>query len=440
MSRAKDLVALDKRHVWHPFTQARTAPDPIPIREARGAVLFAEDGREYLDLVSSWWVTLHGHAHPRITAAIAEQAARLEQVIFAEFTHAPAVELVRRLAALLPDDLDRAFFSDDGSTAVEVALKLAHQYWRNKGEPGRKRYLALEGGYHGDTVGAMSAGGSSGYFAHWRDLMFEVTALPYPETWDGDDGIETREQASLAALDEYLDAHGPETAALIIEPLVQGAAGMRMCRPAFLKALAERLGRAGVLLIFDEVMTGFGRTGALFACLKAAVTPDIICLSKGLTGGFLPMSLTVCRNPIYDAFLGQGFDEAFTHGHSFTGNPLGCAAALASLELLLEDETRERMAGIEALHRERMAAMPDHPRIEKRRVCGTIAALDIRCDDPGYKAAVGPRLKAYFMERGLLIRPLGNVVYLLPPLCVTDDQLNRAYDAIEAAVDEVIGA
>jgi adenosylmethionine-8-amino-7-oxononanoate aminotransferase len=252
MSRAKDLVDLDKRHVWHPFTQARIAPDPIPIRAARGAVLYAEDGREYLDLVSSWWVTLHGHAHPRISAAIAEQAARLEQVIFAEFTHAPAVELVRRLAALLPDDLDRGFFSDDGSTAVEVALKLAHQYWQNKGEPGRKRFLALEGGYHGDTVGAMSAGGNSGFFTPWRDLMFEVTAVPFPDTWDGDNGVETREQAALAALDKELSAHGAETAALIIEPLVQGAAGMRMCRPEFLAALAERLRRAGALLIFDR--------------------------------------------------------------------------------------------------------------------------------------------------------------------------------------------
>ena len=439
MSRAKDLVDLDKRHVWHPFTQARIAPDPIPIRSARGAVLYAEDGREYLDLVSSWWVTLHGHAHPKITAAIAEQAARLEQVIFAEFTHAPAVELVQRLTRLLPGDLDRGFFSDDGSTAVEVALKLAHQYWQNKGEPGRKRFLALEGGYHGDTVGAMSAGGSSGFFTPWRDLMFEVTALPYPETWDGDANVEAREVAALAALDKELSAHGPETAALIIEPLVQGAAGMRMCRPEFLQALGRRLGRSGVLLIFDEVMTGFGRTGDLFACLKAGVTPDIICLSKGLTGGFLPLSLTVCRNAIFEAFLGPGFDEAFTHGHSFTGNPLGCAAALASLELLLEDDTLARMAAIEALHKERMAAIPDHPRIEKRRVSGTIAALDIRCDDPGYKASVGPKLKAYFMERGLLIRPLGNVIYLIPPLCITDDQLIRAYDAIEAAMVDVIG-
>jgi adenosylmethionine-8-amino-7-oxononanoate aminotransferase len=269
--------------------------------------------------------------------------------------------------------------------------------------------------------------------------MFEVTAVPFPDTWDGDNGVETREQAALAALDKELSAHGAETAALIIEPLVQGAAGMRMCRPEFLAALAERLSRAGALLIFDEVMTGFGRTGELFACLKAGVTPDIICLSKGLTGGFLPLSLTVCRNAVFDAFLGEGFDQAFTHGHSFTGNPLGCAAALASLDLLLEDETRARMAGIEALHKERMAAIPDHPRIEKRRVSGTIAALDIRCDDPGYKATVGPRLKAYFMERGLLIRPLGNVIYLIPPLCITDGQLHRAYDSIESAMDEVIG-
>ena len=427
---------LDRRHLWHPFTQEKTAPPPIAIREARGAVLTAEDGRQYLDLISSWWVTLHGHAHPTIAAAIARQAERLEQVIFAGFTHRPAVELARRLAALLPGDLDRVFFSDDGSTAVEVALKLSHQYWRNLGRV-RRRFLAFDGGYHGDTVGAMSAGARSGFFDAFSGLLFQVDALPYPETWEGDDTVEEKEAAALAALDSYLGEHGAETAAMIVEPLIQGAGGMRMCRPEFLRALAKRLRQAGVLLIFDEVMTGFGRTGALFACLKAKVTPDLICLSKGLTGGFLPLSVTVCRNHIYKAFLDESFGKAFAHGHSFTANPLGCAAALASLDLLEGEETPRRWSEIEALHRRRLTALAAHPKVARARVTGTVAALDFKTDETGYSAAVGPRLKDFFLRRGLLIRPLGNVVYLLAPYCITNAELDLAYDAIETAADEI---
>ncbi|MEE8393528.1 MAG: adenosylmethionine--8-amino-7-oxononanoate transaminase [Rhodospirillales bacterium] len=437
MSRAKDIIERDKRHIWHPFTQARVAPDPVPIREAKGAVLYGEDGSQYLDLISSWWVNLHGHAHPSIAAAVARQAATMEQVMFAGFTHAPAVELAERVAAHLPGDLDRSFFSDDGSTAVEVAMKVAHQYWRNLGQPERKRYLAFEGGYHGDTVGAMSAGAASGMFDHWRGLMFDVTALPYPHTWDGDQEVEAKEAHSLAALDGYLDEHGGGTAAMIAEPLVQGAGGMRMCRPQFLKSLAGRLEEAGVLLILDEVMTGFGRTGEMFACLKASITPDLICLSKGLTGGFLPMSLTVCREPIYQAFLGCDISVALAHGHSFTANPLACAASIASLDLLEEDQTRERIKAIEALHIERMAGLPDNPRLTRKRITGTIAAFDVKCDDSGYASTIGPQLRDYFMGLGLLIRPLGNVVYLLPPYCISDDQLHSAYDAIAMAAKEV---
>lgn len=438
MSRADDILDGDKRHVWHPFTQAQVAPAPVPIRSASGAVLTAEDGREYLDMISSWWVTLHGHGHPKIARAVADQARMLEQVIFAGFTHAPAVDLARRVAALLPGDLERVFYSDDGSTAVEVALKLAHQYWRNCGHPQRNRYLSFAGAYHGDTVGAMSAGAKSGLFAHWQDFLFEVTALPFPATWEGDEDVETKEADSLAALDAHLAAHGSETAALIMEPLVQGAGGMHMCRPGFVAAVAERLRDAGVLLILDEVMTGFGRTGETFACTKAGVTPDLICLSKGLTGGFMPLAVTVCRQSIYEAFLGDSLDKAFAHGHSFTANPLGCAAGLASLDLLEDDETRARIAAIEALHSERLFALAEHPRLIRRRLTGTIAAFDVACDDSGYAAAVGPALRDYFMEQGLLIRPLGNVVYLLPPYCITDDQLHLAYDGIERAIREVI--
>ncbi len=436
--RSDELVEKDRLHIWHPFTQAGIAPDPVPISTARGAVLYAEDGREYLDLISSWWVNLHGHAHPKIAAAVAAQAANLEQVLFAGFTHAPAVELAERVTSHLPGDLERVFFSDDGSTAVEVALKLAHQYWRNHGQPQRVRYLAFEGAYHGDTVGAMSAGSSMGLFDHWRSLLFEVTTMPYPATWDGDENVDSREAECLAALDVYLCKHGDETAAMIVEPLVQGAAGMRMCRPAFLKKLGQRLADAEVLLIFDEVMTGFGRTGEMFACIKAGLTPDMICLSKGLTGGFLAMSMTVCRERIYQCFLGDTLDKAFAHGHSFTANPLGCAAGIASLDLMEEEATRERIKAIEVLHRERIARLADHPRITRRRVSGTIAAFDVKCEDHGYASSVGPELKTYFMDHGLLIRPLGNVVYLLPPYCIDDNQLHRAYDVIERAIDEVL--
>lgn len=434
MTHPDELLALDRRHVWHPFTQAKTAPDSVLIRSGKGAVVYGADGKEYLDLVSSWWVNLHGHAHPYIADAIAEQAHKLEQVIFAGLTHEPAVRLAQRLTSLLPGDLNRVFYSDNGSTAVEVALKLALQYWRNLGRPERRRYLAFEGGYHGDTVGAMSVGVSSGFFAPFEDLLFEVDVLPFPETWEGDAAVAEKEDRCLSALEAYLDRRGDETAAAIIEPLVQGVGGMRMCRAEFLQALVQKLRAAGGLVIFDEVMTGFGRTGDLFACLSAGVTPDLICLSKGLTAGFLPLAATVCRDPIYEAFLDTGFDKAFAHGHSFTANPLGCAAGLASLDLLMKEETRARIAAIEARHRKHMARLAHHPKVTRPRVTGTIAALNVGVEDSGYAAAIGPRLKAFFLENGLLLRPLGEVIYFLPPYCISDSQLDRSYDTLERAL------
>ena len=425
---------LDRQHVWHPFTQAQTAPDPIPITSAKGIRLYAEDGREFLDLISSWWVNLHGHAHPTIAAAIAKQAHTLEQVIFAGFTHQPAAQLAHELVQRLPAGLTRVFFSDDGSTAVEVALKMALQYWRNQGEAQRARFLAFEGGYHGDTVGAMSVGRGSDFFSTYGSLLFEVGLLPYPQTWDGDADVVSKEQAALAVLDAYLAQHGETLAGVIIEPLVQGAAGMRMCRPEFLQQLAAKLRAAGILLIFDEVMTGFGRTGAMFAAIKAQVMPDLICLSKGLTAGFLPMSVTVASEVIYAAFLGENFDRALIHGHSFTANPLGCAAALASLQVFEDEQTLAKLPQIEAWHRQGLAQLAGHPAVQHVRVTGTIAAFDVVTTDAGYTSAVGAKLKAFFHERGLLLRPLGNVIYLLPPYCVTQDELALAYQTIGEAL------
>jgi len=430
------LIAADRRHVWHPFTQEQTSPDPVLIAGGQGAMLETADGRQLLDLISSWWVNLHGHAHPAIAAAIARQARELEQVIFAGFTHPPAVRLAQRLAGLLPGGLNRVFFSDDGSTAVEVALKIAIQFWRNAGT-GRTRLIAFEGGYHGDTVGAMSAGRGSGFFDAFSPLLFDVDLLPFPATWHGDDDIEAREMAALAAIDTCLERHPGQVAAAIIEPLVQGAGGMRMCRPSFLQALAARLRADGVLLILDEVMTGFGRTGDLFACLRAGIEPDLICLSKGLTGGFLPLSVTVAQDRVYEGFLGESFDRAFTHGHSYTANPLGCAAALASLDLLEQESTAHRIAAIEAAHATGLARLAGHPRVTRSRQTGTIAALEITGGGEGYSAAIGARLRSAALERGLLLRPLGNVLYLLPPYCISDEQLGEAYSGIGELLDKL---
>ena len=429
------VVSLDRRHIWHPFTQEHTAPDPLEIRAAQDAVLFGADGREYLDLISSWWVTLHGHAHPAIADAIGAQAHTLEQVIFAGITHEPAVRLAAELANRLPGDLERVFFSDDGSTAIEVAMKLACQAAFNRGER-RTRFLTFAGGYHGDTVGAMSAGATSGFFAPFEPLLFDVTALPYPQTWDQDPEVEHKERQALDALDQQLHRHHKDIAALLIEPLVQGAGGMRMARPDFVRAVTLRCRAAGVPVIYDEVMTGFGRTGTLFAAEQVGVAPDIVCLSKGLTAGFLAMSVTVCSQAIYQQFLGDQFDKAFTHGHSFTANPLGCAAGLASLAVFDTDHTLQRIQHIADRHAELAARLERHPRAHRIRRRGTIIAFDVK--DPatgGYHSTLGPKLKAFFLQQGLLIRPLGNVVYLLPPYCITDAQLDQAYEGVVRALD-----
>ncbi|MGE5515723.1 MAG: adenosylmethionine--8-amino-7-oxononanoate transaminase [Bacteroidota bacterium] len=426
-----ELRALDARHVWHPFTQAGTAPPATLALGGKDATIYGADGREYLDVCSSWWVNLHGHGNPAIAKAIAEQAARLEQVIFADFTHEPAARLAARVAARLPGDLDRVFFSDDGSTAVEVALKMARQFWTNQGED-RRVYVAFHGGYHGDTAGSMSVGRSCGIFAAWENMMFPVEVAPFPVTWDDDADIDVKEQRAIQALDDILARNAGQVAAIIIEPLIQGAAGMRMCRPEFLRVLEARARDAGTLLILDEVMTGFGRTGDIFACVKAGIQPDFICLSKGLTGGFLPMSLTVAREHIYQAFIGTETSKAFLHGHSYTANPLGCAAGLASLDLLEAPGCQARITAIEALHRQRLPGIARLPGVSKSRVCGTIAAFDLA--GQGYGGALSRRMKDEFHARGLLMRPMGDVLYLLPPYCITDVELHRAWDIIESVI------
>ncbi len=417
------VVELDQRHVWHPYTQHAEAPAPVTITRASGAYLYDNAGREIFDAISSWWVTLHGHAHPQIAAAIAHQAGVLEQVIFTRFTHEPAARLAGALVDRLPAGLARVFFSDDGSTAVEVALKLALQFFTNRGEA-RPLVAALEHAYHGDTFGAMAAGARGVFNDPFSRHLFEVARLPDPAEDPG---------ACLHALDRLLDRRGRELAALIVEPLLLGAGGMRVWDEGTLRAMRDRTAAAGVLLIADEVLTGFGRTGPLFASASAGISPDIVCLSKGLTGGFLPLGATVATEEVFDAFLGPERRQAFFHGHSYTANPLACAAALASLTLLDEASARARDQ-IARTHAARLVRLASCGRVRNCRTLGTVAAFDLTGED-GYLNPVGQELGAFALAAGVLLRPLGNVVYLLPPYCATVEDLGRAYDVIEAFVE-----
>jgi adenosylmethionine-8-amino-7-oxononanoate aminotransferase len=431
---ASDIIARDRRHVWHPFTQHGTEGEPLLITGARGASLYDAEGREILDLVSSWWTCTHGHAHPAINAALAEQAARFEHVMFAGFTHQPAVDLASALSQLLPADLSRVFFSDDGSTAVEVALKVAYQYWANRGEARRRVFISFDGGYHGDTLGAMSLGRGSGFFNLFRNIMCQVAVLPFPYTFEGDEAAEDREKGALTALEDRLRNGTHDVAALIIEPMLQGAGGMRMCRPEFLVRLVEMAREEGVPVIFDEVATGFGRTGTLFAMQQAGVVPDLVCLSKGLTSGYMPMAVTVVRDQIFESFLGEDFDRALPHGHSFTANPLACAVALRSLMLFAEEDTLGRISRIAARHRTILSTLASRDDVVRPRLLGTVLAFDIK-GESGYQSSHSKALKAWFLARGLNIRPLGATIYLMPPYCISDDELTRAYDGLVEGLD-----
>lgn len=422
-------------HLWHPYTQAKTAPEPLKVKSGQGIWLELEDGRQIMDCISSWWVNLHGHAHPQIAEAIYQQAKTLEQVIFAGFTHDPAEQLAERLIQKLPPNLNRVFYSDNGSTAVEVALKMAYQFWANQSQP-RRRFVTFEGAYHGDTVGTMAVGARSIFSRVFADWLFEVEAIPFPGTYMGDETIETREAEIIGLLKAKFEQSPEHYAGVIIEPLIQGAGGMQMCRPEFLQALRALTKAFQIPLIFDEVMTGFGRTGDWFACLRADVQPDIVCLSKGITGGFLPLSVTVCTEAIYNTFYSDDPLKTLYHGHSYTANPLGCAAGLASWELMLANEPL--FQGMEALHRQHLATLSQHPKLKHPRVTGTVAALDIvTSEETSYLNSVGPQVRQQAIELGLLLRPLGNVLYLMPPYCITEAELATIYQKIGLILDRL---
>lgn len=434
-----NLIERDKRHIWHPFTQHKTECAPIAIDRAEGAVLTTDDGREIVDLISSWWTITHGHAHPAINEAMRSQAAKMSHVMFSGFTHEPAIGLAEGLSAKLGGGLSRVFFSDNGSTSVEVALKVAYQYWKNKGENERVDFIAFEGAYHGDTFGAMAVGKGSGFFNLFQDLLCEVHTVPYADSWLGDNSIEAREDDAIARLRVLLETRGNRIAALIMEPLFQGAGGMRFCRPSFVTRVVNEVRAAGILVILDEVACGFGRTGKLFAHQHTDILPDMICLSKGLTAGTLPLSVTVIDERIYEEFLGEDFSQALAHGHSFTGNPLACAIANRSLELFDEEQSFEKIERIAARHAEFASKLLEHAKVVRPRVCGTLLAFDLKMQEgaevSSYKSDVSLKLRDFFITEGFNIRPLGNCVYLMPPYCIRDDQLERGYDVILRGLD-----
>ncbi|MEX0906381.1 MAG: adenosylmethionine--8-amino-7-oxononanoate transaminase [Balneolaceae bacterium] len=422
-------------NIWHPFTIQKGAAEPLKVVSGKGLWLELESGHKIADCISSWWVNIHGHAHPDIVDAIHEQARTLEHVLFANYTHDPAEKVAEVLAEKLPGNLNRVFYSDNGSTAVEVALKMAVQYWQNKGEK-KSRFIAFNGSYHGDTFGAMSAGSRSVFSDVFRDMLFNVDFVDFPETWEGDDEMGEKEDRAIEAIEQLLVENQDEYAAIIIEPLVQGAGGMRICSEEFLQKLHWVNRQFDTLLIFDEVMTGFGRTGSWFASERAQVEPDIICLAKGLTGGFLPLSVTVCADEVYQAFYSDDPVKTLWHGHSYTANPLGCAAAVASLKLL--EKTSERFQSMEQKHRICLKPFSEMKSVEKIRVKGTIAAFDIKNEEKsGYLNSVAKIIKEKCIDKNLLLRPLGNTLYLMPPYCITDDELSWVYKQVEELVSEL---
>jgi adenosylmethionine-8-amino-7-oxononanoate aminotransferase len=418
------LKERDSKVIWHPYTPMKIWPEAIAITKGEGAYLIDEDGNRYLDAISSWWVNLHGHAHPYIARKVSEQLSVLEHTIFAGFTHEPAITLAERLLDILPGKMDRIFYSDNGSTAVEVAIKMSLQYWNNKGIK-KKKILALENAYHGDTFGAMAVSGRSIFTEAFTDFLFNVTFIPFP----GKDNV----AASLSALETALQQG--DVACFIVEPLVQGSAGMYMYSADTVQQMFELCRKYDALIIDDEVMTGFGRTGPLFACDHIATEPDIICLSKGLTGGTMALGVTACTERIYDAFLDDDRSKMLYHGHSFTANPAACAAALASLDLTLAETCKERRNQIVRLHKDFGATLAGHPAIADIRQTGTIIALELNTGSRSYHSNIRDVAYKYFLDKGILLRPLGHIIYILPPYCITDDELAFTYAEIRAFLD-----
>jgi adenosylmethionine-8-amino-7-oxononanoate aminotransferase len=454
-SLANHLAARDLAVVWHPCTQMHdheTLP-MVPIARAEGAWLYGHDGRRYLDAVSSWWTCLLGHRHPRIVAALKEQLDRLDHVMLAGFTHEPAIELAEALVAIAPraaheaGALRRVFYADNGSGAVEVALKLSFHYWRNRGQGGRTRFVALSGSYHGETLGALSVTDIALYRKTYAPLLLEPIFAPSPDTYDAAPGESAAACAErrLGELRAIFERDARTISAVIVEPLVQCAGGMRMHDASYLTGLRALCDAFDVHLIADEIAVGFGRTGTLFACEQGGIAPDFLCLSKGLTGGTLPLSAVLTTNRVYEAFYAEhSAGKAFLHSHSYTGNPVACRAALATLSVLRDEPVLERNRTLAAHLARRIAPIASHPNVGDVRQTGMIAAIELVRDKPARKpfAAAerrGLRVYRHGLERGVVLRPLGDVVYFMPPFCVTTDEIDLMADVAVEGIEKAIG-
>ena len=421
------LFEKDKEYVWHPFTQVQTEAPPIHIVRAKGTKLIDDKEKSYIDCNSSWWVNIHGHGNKHIQKAINTQFKEVDHIIFAGATHSKAIELAERVANKLPKPLSKVFFSDDGSTSVEVALKMAIQYWHNKNEK-RTKILAIDGAYHGDTFGAMSVCERGVFNRPFESLFFQVDFIDFP--------IPEKEETLLTNAETLLKLN--QHAALIVEPLVQGSSGMRMYNPQFLDELVKLAKKYHTLVIFDEVMTGWGRTGKWFALNHIQEIPDIVCLSKGLTGGVLPLGLTVATKAIFNAFLGEEKQKAFLHGHSFTGNPLACAAACASLDLLEEEKTWRAIKRISTNYEPLIVELKSSPVIKEIRQLGTILAIELAVsEESSYFNSIRDEAYHYFLDNGLWIRPLGNVIFVNPPYCLTQAEQNRIFVVIKRFIKKL---
>jgi adenosylmethionine-8-amino-7-oxononanoate aminotransferase len=418
----------DKQFVWHPFTQIKDAPANIVIEKAEGVYYYDEKGNKIIDAIASWWVNLHGHSHPYISKKVAEQLNKFEHAIFSGFTHQPAVELAERLLKHLSQNQKKIFYSDNGSTAVEVGLKMCLQYWHNKGEK-RNIFIAFENAYHGDTFGGMSVGERNVFNNAFENLLFDVVHVSLPT----DENFEFIK----SELKRLLENH--EIAGFIFEPLVQGAAGMKMYEAKYLDELIELCRANKVITIADEVMTGFGRTGKYFASDHVKNKPDIICLSKGLTGGYMPLGVTSCAEFIFNEFISSDKTKTFFHGHSYTANPTACTAALASLDVLEEKNTWNSIERINSSHKNFLRKITGHKALKEVRLCGTILAFEIKTEETThYLNEAGEGIAEYFIKKGILFRPLGNVFYILPPYCISDQDLEYIYSEIESFLDSRI--
>ena len=429
MKSKKQILAKDKKFLWHPFTQSSFSEDPIIISSAKDEKLFDIEGKEYIDLISSWWINTHGHCRNEMVNSVFNQSKKFEQVLFAGFTHHPAVELASQIVNILPKNLSRVFYSDNGSTSVEIAMKVAIQYWHNLGKK-KTKFIAFSGGYHGDTFGAMSVGKTTGFYKPFEDILHKNSFIPFPEDWLGNNQLEESERLAMNAAYKIVEKEKGKIAAVILEPLVQGAGGMKICRKEFLDKLVKMFKDSGILVIFDEVMTGFGRTGKMFATDHLTMKPDIICLAKSLTGGFIPLAATVFSEEIHRVFVDTNFNKTFLHGHSFSANPVACAAALSSLNLFSEDKTFTKIEEISKIHNDCLKKISKLQNISKIRKLGTIAAFDFKniCDSYGSLESLEMRKK--FLENGLLLRPLGNTVYFMPPYCIKKENLINSYEKL----------